>query len=40
MVRALPTFRFVAEGACFLLLALFNFFAISAVFNMRRRSKP
>ena len=37
MVEALPTFRFVAESSCFLLLALFNFFAISAVFKMRRR---
>jgi hypothetical protein len=37
VVEALPTFRFVAESSCFLLLALFNFFAISAVFKMRRR---
>lgn len=37
VVDALPTFRFIAEGACFLVLALFQVFAVTALVRRRRQ---
>jgi hypothetical protein len=37
VVEALPTFRVIAEGSCFLMLGLFQLFAITALVKVRRQ---